>query len=274
MLQSRSIAKGKVQGRCLTANGTVIIKTFEVGGFPDGKFELNFSSFIWDPTDLGNFYRNRQDNNIFTILAGVLTSQPSQLWGNGSGGVTPPVVTALSDGTRILIQANPEAEDVLVDVDFCLRYSRDIDLNKKTFTEPAPCFLAGTLVGTPEGLIPIEELKIGQQIYSFDIDNDEIVPSEVAKLMERKTNHYYELVVAGELINVTGEHPFYIPSGETFVPVKQLMISDEVQQFDGPDLAVTQNTLLQAFDTTVYNLTVDNMHNYFVGKRGLLVHNK
>ena len=55
--------------------------------------------------------------------------------------------------------------------------------------------------------------------------------------------------------------------------MNKLSVGDHLHQIDGPDLQIDRIKLLPE-KTTVYNLTVDNMHNYFVGNRGLLVHNK
>lgn len=135
------------------------------------------------------------------------------------------------------------------------------------------CFLAGTLVGTPDGYEKIEHLKIGAKVFSFDSEINEIVHSEVAKLAERPSIGHYEVVVGDEKLLVTGEHPFYVPELNLFVSVHQLGIGTKVKQVDGPDLPITKITFIRK-SIPVYNLSVDNMHNYFVGNRGILVHNK
>lgn len=135
------------------------------------------------------------------------------------------------------------------------------------------CFLAGTLVGTPEGYVKIEKLKIGTKVFSYDSEISEMVHSEVTKLAERPSIGHYEVVVGDEKLLVTGEHPFYVPELNLFVSVHQLGIGTKVKQVDGPDLPITKITFIRK-SLPVYNLSVDNMHNYFVGNRGILVHNK
>ncbi len=76
---------------------------------------------------------------------------------------------------------------------------------------------------------------------------------------------------SGESIEATAEHPFYI-KGKGWNPASSLKVGQALQLHNGTTVVVKE------IDTSVrvgkvYNLTVANTHNYFVGGDGVLVHN-
>jgi hypothetical protein len=76
---------------------------------------------------------------------------------------------------------------------------------------------------------------------------------------------------SGESLEATAEHPFYI-KGKGWNPASSLKVGQALQLHNGTTVVVTE------IDTSVrvekvYNLTVANTHNYFVGEDGVLVHN-
>jgi hypothetical protein len=76
---------------------------------------------------------------------------------------------------------------------------------------------------------------------------------------------------SGESIEATAEHPFYI-KGKGWNPASSLKVGQALQLHNGTTVVITE------IDTSVrlekvYNLTVANTHNYFVGGDGVLVHN-
>jgi hypothetical protein len=128
------------------------------------------------------------------------------------------------------------------------------------------CFLEGTKVLLGSGKeSPIEKLKIGDIVKSYDIINSAIVNSKVISVHQRWSNHYY--VINGK-IKVTGEHPFYVNG--RWVKAKDLKIG--MKLFNGlTEIPVTSIEKINK-QVKVYNLTVDEYQNYFA--EGVLVHNK
>jgi hypothetical protein len=68
------------------------------------------------------------------------------------------------------------------------------------------CFVKGTLVSTENGLIPIENIKIKDEVHSYKIDNKEVESSKVLNILERETKELFEITVLNEKIYVTSEH--------------------------------------------------------------------
>ncbi|RKZ85667.1 MAG: hypothetical protein DRR19_16030 [Candidatus Parabeggiatoa sp. nov. 1] len=76
---------------------------------------------------------------------------------------------------------------------------------------------------------------------------------------------------SGESIEATAEHPFYI-KGKGWNPANSLKVGQALQLHNGTTVVVKEvDTSVRV--ERVYNLTVANTHNYFVGGDGVLVHN-
>ena len=134
------------------------------------------------------------------------------------------------------------------------------------------CFVAGTTVLTPAGQVPIEELKLGDVVLSWDESSNEVVSSSVERLFESHSSDVQVLLLGGHRFEVTNEHPFYHRK-RGWTRVGDLSVGDEVMAMDGAAVKVESiGSLGRAMP--VYTIRVKETHNYFVGERGVLVHNK
>lgn len=135
------------------------------------------------------------------------------------------------------------------------------------------CFVAGTLIHTEDGLVPIEEIKPDQLVWAEDPETGERALKRVVCLFR---NEKYELVhvqVNGETITCTTEHPFYVP-GKGWVVAKDLQANDRLELLNGGE-AYIDSVNLESLDepVKVYNFEVEEFHTYFVGASSYLVHN-
>lgn len=132
------------------------------------------------------------------------------------------------------------------------------------------CFVKGTLVATARGLTPIEEIQINEEVYTFDLVSEAAVARRVAKTFTAWEEEIFVLDFGAEEICCTPLHRFY--TGQ-WIHAKDLSCGDRVLGFDGQwkELrAIRQEIKPQP----VFNLYVDDIHNYFVGQVRLLVHNQ
>jgi len=74
-----------------------------------------------------------------------------------------------------------------------------------------------------------------------------------------------------EIFRTTDNHPWWVP-GSGWIETKDLTVGMNVITKDGETLTVADVTETED-RATVYNLTVDGLHTYFVGKQRVLVHN-
>jgi len=138
------------------------------------------------------------------------------------------------------------------------------------------CFVEGTLVDTPEGLKPIEDIEVGDLVMAWDEATGEILPRAVTDLIrpEPKLIWRLEALDAGgetEVFEVTADHPWYV---ETigWVETKDLRAGQRIATADARGIAIVEIAPMDRVEHT-YNLTVDGPHTFLVGDDGIVVHN-
>lgn len=134
------------------------------------------------------------------------------------------------------------------------------------------CFTGDTLVWTENGAVPIADIKVGDEVCAYDAETGEAILAKVTDISVSETDELVHLTINGELIRTTAGHPFYTTSGE-WKAAGDLTVGDRVVTMTGEaTLEVTEVEKLSR-TVTVYNLTVEGEHNYYVAENGVLVHN-
>lgn len=145
------------------------------------------------------------------------------------------------------------------------------DIAKATGKIPVyACFPAGTLVATERGPIPIEEVKAGDRVWSFDEETGAIDLRLVSQTVERECDHTIELYTEREVIETTAEHPFYTTEG--WKDAADLQAGDRIITRENEPVEITE-TKFNYEPKRVYNFEVAGWHTYFVGALAWLVHN-
>ena len=136
------------------------------------------------------------------------------------------------------------------------------------------CFIAGTLIETDNGSVPIEEITAGMLVYAHNPDIGETELKEVVQTFVRETNELVHIKVNGEEIITTPTHPFWVPQ-KGWTDAIQLRAGDRLQLLNGEYVIIeqVQHELLES-PVTVYNFEVEDFHTYYVGDTSVLVHNK
>ncbi|RMG42208.1 MAG: hypothetical protein D6719_06990 [Candidatus Dadabacteria bacterium] len=129
------------------------------------------------------------------------------------------------------------------------------------------CFRAATPILMADGTQkPIELIRPGDRVIAFDIGQGRNVDADVTEIMSFKRSGFY---ILNGYIQVTAEHPFYV-NGE-WIKVSELTLGSEFLSATGEKVKLLSKTYVNQ-STTVYNFTVDGVHNYYAA--GILVHNK
>ena len=136
------------------------------------------------------------------------------------------------------------------------------------------CFTGDTEVYTDDGLVCIEEIEVGDEVWAYNSETGETELKEVLNVWIKETDEILHVSTAdGETIDTTTNHPFYVEN-KGWVAAGDLEVGDILVTADGDTVEVSDIAIEKlAEPITVYNLEVSDFHTYFVGEFGVLVHN-
>lgn len=123
---------------------------------------------------------------------------------------------------------------------------------------------------TEVGTMPIKEISAGQKVWSYNVARGEKVLSSVVKTMQGVAKKLVRVFIGKDTLQATEEHPFYV--NKQWVTAKDLRKGVSVLLLSGMLGAVDSVAMIDTLVTT-YNFEVAQTHNYFVGFKGILVHN-
>ncbi len=135
------------------------------------------------------------------------------------------------------------------------------------------CLAEDTLISTDKGEIPISDIDIGDMVYSYNLDTQEIELSEVGNVVNtpitEAKSKYYNIYYENEFIKATYNHRFFV-DGE-YILAQDLKVGDYLLNNKG-ELKEISSILIEENSTeTVWDLAVNGNHNFFAN--GVLVHN-
>lgn len=149
-----------------------------------------------------------------------------------------------------------------------------------------PCFPAGTKVAVEGGEKNIEDVKVGDKVFTYNHDTLEKELKEVLRVREEQGKEVFKLSTDSEMsVEATLDHPFHVK--EIGYAAYDTELCNELNKFTVGKLEVGQFPTIfneeenvtivslekQADLKTVYNLDeVEGNHNFYVN--GFLVHNR
>ena len=136
------------------------------------------------------------------------------------------------------------------------------------------CFPAGTLVKTEGGLLPIEEVKCGDRVWSYDEATENVKLSKV-ELAHANMSRCMSMAIEGwdHKLAVTAEHPFFV-IGAGWTRAIDIEEGAILKTFDDSHVRVVKINAPDSKIDAVYNVRVSETHTYFVTEKEILVHNK
>jgi pretoxin HINT domain-containing protein len=141
-------------------------------------------------------------------------------------------------------------------------------------------FVAGTKVALADGSSkPIEQMQTGDVVESTDPATGQVESHKVvATIVHGDESERTELTVdaagvAGTVV-ATDWHPVWVEEAGGFVDIGAVQVGDHLHSADGPAPVVTAVRHFSQV-SPVYDLTVDDVHTYYVGasEAPILVHN-
>ncbi len=143
-----------------------------------------------------------------------------------------------------------------------------IDVTKRNVSA---CFAKGTKISTKDGLKNIENIQIGDTVWTFDEQTQINVLKPVLDTMILQSDHLLKLTFNNKTLFTTNDHPFFINGN--WVEAKNLNVGDSLLLFNNTRIIIQNKERIDTL-VTVYNLEVADIHNYYVGEDQILVHNK
>jgi len=132
----------------------------------------------------------------------------------------------------------------------------------------AECFAPGTTVWTASGLMPIEQVKIGESVLSQKPSTGELSYKLVLATTLRPSSPLVVIKTEQETIRATRGHPFWV-SGIGWRMAKELEAGQWLHAAHGP---VQIDSVAEQGAAVGHNLLVDGYNTYFVTDSLLLVH--
>lgn len=139
------------------------------------------------------------------------------------------------------------------------------------FAETTRCFVKGTLVHTNKGLVSIDKIKKGDKVLAFNTETGKTDFKAVNKTFKNKTKRLVKLVLSGETIRSTEEHPFLTVNNE-WVAAAKLEIGQKIASGTG-ETVVVESIAFEDKECDVYNLEIIDYNTYCIGKKAIVVHN-
>ena len=134
------------------------------------------------------------------------------------------------------------------------------------------CFAEGTEVLTEDGYKPIEEIKVGDKIWTIDMESSKLILDEVTHTFVNDSYEIMHITVNDEVVDATPRHQFYVVD-KGWVRAYYLEVGDELMTDNGTiEITKVEYEKLEE-PIKVYNFTVKNEHTYLVTKNSILVHN-
>ncbi len=144
------------------------------------------------------------------------------------------------------------------------------------FRQACNSFEGDTGVWTEDGVRDISNLLIGDRVWAFNEETQQLELQDIVHLIQREGEYdlFSITLESGEVINTTKNHPFYVKTdnGWEWIDAGDLQLENMLRDKSGNQQVVAAIDVM-LFQGKVYNLTVDNHHTYLVGGTGVVAHN-
>jgi hypothetical protein len=133
------------------------------------------------------------------------------------------------------------------------------------------CFPAGTPVAVEGGYKNIEDIAVGELVWSWHEETGDLALKPVRHTMQRESDALVQLRLGADVVQATPEHPFWVNGG--WKVAGELVVGDAVLRSDGLTMPVSEVVHQTEQPTTVYNFEVADWHTYLVSWWMSVVHN-
>ncbi|MDR3647026.1 MAG: Hint domain-containing protein [Candidatus Babeliales bacterium] len=134
-------------------------------------------------------------------------------------------------------------------------------------------FIAGTLVKTQNGYIPIEQLKKNDCITSYNFKEKDITCGKILKITKKHYDKCIKLKINDQEIIAAPDHKFFCPLKKgCWIKAQDIEKNDFVLK-EIKELVRIDDVVKIDQENDFYCLSIDSNHNFFVSQQNILVHN-
>ncbi|MER5807263.1 ricin-type beta-trefoil lectin domain protein [Streptomyces sp. NPDC002033] len=229
---------------------------------------------------VANFMDPNADHSIKGQLKDMGTGA---LWGAASAAGTAAASPYVAAAAKIIAKGAGEAAAKIAS-----RFASKSGSSEAAAAAPSPpcnSFAVGTAILMADGSTKqIADLQVGDKVVATDPETGETVTKDVtATIQGQGTKNLVEITVdtdgnagtATELITATDKHPFWAVDLAKWIDATDLQIGQWLRVSNGAHVQISAIKRSTTPNTTVYNLTVADLHTYYVlaGATPVLVHN-
>jgi RHS repeat-associated protein len=147
------------------------------------------------------------------------------------------------------------------------------EVEEATCESEGNCFVAGTLVDTQSGQKTIENIQVGDVVYSENSETGEKEYKKVKQTFVHEVDTLVEVSIGNTKLDTTEGHKFWVV-GKGWVEAKDLKEGEKVLEASGKEVTITSVKVEKLkHKVKVYNFEVEDFHTYFVSDLDILVHN-
>jgi hypothetical protein len=130
------------------------------------------------------------------------------------------------------------------------------------------CLVAGTKIWTLTGLVPVEQITVGDRVLARDMATGNLSYRPVLRPTVRPATSTIEIKLEGDVIQASGGHRFWILD-KGWVKARDLTPGMRLLTVRGSTPVVS---IEPAEEVELFNLVVEQDSNYFVSQSGVLSH--
>ena len=215
---------------------------------------------------------------IFAVVDAIKKADAPWAWAGLAADVVSLAVPFATGGGTV-VKAVSKADDVVDLVKTADRVTDTADtvydgVKAMSKVDIPDCFVAGTMIATEEGHLPIEDIKVGDHVWATDPETGVTDLKKVVNTFINETTAVTHVTINGEVITSTQTHPYYVV-GQGWTLAGNLRAGDILVMLNGEKvvLELVQHEILET-PVTTYNFEVADFHTYYVGTYNVLVHNK
>ena len=139
------------------------------------------------------------------------------------------------------------------------------------------CVLAGTIIKTARGDVPVEQVTTDDLVYSFDFDKDEFAYYKIDNAWSKtQPARVFVETESGKSVECSDTHLFYHPDYKNQeICVKDLNVGDIVYTINEDENVIQdpiRNITTYDEEVTVYNFNVPDIHSYITND--IISHNR